>query len=100
MPEKRYSMYAYHYDETISILNREFDKHYPSLIRAYEMHKKDTAMQKLNAFEKNAPIEFEDKIPEGAMYFEGIASNGDLNRNGYMIRPDAWRSAIDSFLET
>ena len=55
---------------------------------------------KLNTLEKNAPEEFEGMIPKGAMYFEGIASNGDLNRNGYIIRPSAWVSAIDSFLET
>lgn len=42
---------------------------------------------------------YKDKIPAWATYFEAIASNGDLNRNGYIIRPQAWENAIPTFLE-
>jgi len=34
--------------------------------------------------------ELQEKVPEGAIYFEGIVSNGDKNRNGYIIKSDAW----------
>ena len=47
--------------------------------------------------ETNAPELYKDRIPEGATYFEGIASNGELNRNGYIIRESAWRSAIETY---
>ena len=47
--------------------------------------------------ESNAPAALKDKIPEGATYFEGIASNGELNRNGYIIRESAWRAAIETY---
>ena len=30
------------------------------------------------------------KVPEGAIYFEGIVSTGDKNRNGYVIDSNAW----------
>lgn len=39
------------------------------------------------------------KIPEGAKFFSGIASNGDLNRNGYIIIVEAWRKSIKAFME-
>lgn len=38
------------------------------------------------------------KIPKGAKYFKGIASNGELNRNGYIIEEDAWNGSIDTFM--
>ena len=38
-------------------------------------------------------------IPDGAIYFEGIASNGELNRNGYIIRPQAWVDAISGYMQ-
>lgn len=47
--------------------------------------------------EVNAPQEYADQIPEGATYFEGIASNGELNRNGYIIREKAWKDAIEGY---
>lgn len=48
---------------------------------------------------KVVPLEMKDKVPEGASYFEGIASNGDLNRNGYIIRESAWVSAINGYMQ-
>lgn len=45
------------------------------------------------------PEGMKDKVPEGAVFFTGLASNGDLNRNGYKIRPDAWTSAIPGYME-
>lgn len=45
----------------------------------------------------NSPDMYRNRIPEGATYFEGIASNGELNRNGYIIRESAWRSAIQTY---
>jgi len=38
-------------------------------------------------------------VPEGAMYFEGIASTEELNRNGYIIKIEAWRDAIAGYME-
>lgn len=43
---------------------------------------------KIEVFE-NAPGEIKKNIPDGATYFEGIVSDGELNRNGYKIRPKA-----------
>lgn len=34
--------------------------------------------------------EVQDNVPEGAIFFEGIVSTGDKNRNGYIIESDAW----------
>lgn len=48
---------------------------------------------------KNVPDEYKDNVPEGAVYFEGIASNGDINRNGYIIRENAWKDAISGYFE-
>lgn len=45
------------------------------------------------------PKEYENSIPEWAFYFKGIASNGELNRNWYIIRSNAWKWTIDTFLE-
>lgn len=47
---------------------------------------------------KNAPEEWAGQIPAGAIYFEGVASNGDINRNGYIIRESAWKNAIAGYL--
>lgn len=45
---------------------------------------------------KDAPSEQSPNIPEGATYFECIVSDGELNRNGYKIRPkalmDSWQT--------
>lgn len=38
-------------------------------------------------------------VPKGAKYFKGIASTGDLNRNGYIIEADAWTDSINTFLQ-
>lgn len=44
------------------------------------------------------------KVPAGAIYFEGIVSNGDKNRNGYIIDSDAWffekNKYVKDFLKT
>ena len=52
----------------------------------------------VNAIDENTPERFEN-IPEGATYFEGIASTGKLNRNGYIIRASAWKDAIKGYME-
>lgn len=49
--------------------------------------------------EKNAPADIAAQVPEGATYFEGVASTGDKNRNGYIIRPAAWIPAIAEFMK-
>ena len=36
--------------------------------------------------------------PEGTISFSGIASNGDLNRNGYIITVDAWKKSIKAYM--
>ena len=38
----------------------------------------------------NAPEEMKNKIPEWALYFKWIVSNGDKNRNWYIIDTSAW----------
>lgn len=38
-------------------------------------------------------------ILENAVYVKAISSNGDLNRNGYIIRENAWKPAIENYLE-
>lgn len=55
------------------------------------------------------PIEFMEKnklddsisetIPENTFPFKGIASNGDLNRNGYIIRESAWENALGEYMK-
>lgn len=37
--------------------------------------------------------------PEGAISFKGIASNGDLNRNGYIIVLEAWKKSIKDYMK-
>jgi hypothetical protein len=49
--------------------------------------------------ETNAPAGLQEQIPEGAIYFKAIASNGDLNRNGYIIREKALKNAIKQYME-
>lgn len=39
-------------------------------------------------------------VPNGAIYFRGIASTGEINRNGYIIRESAWQNAIPEYLST
>lgn len=55
----------------------------------------------LEVVEKNAPNDDNKPagVPEGATYFKGLASNGELNRNGYIIRAEAWLNAIKGFLK-
>lgn len=48
---------------------------------------------------KNAPDQYASAVPEGAIYFEGIASDGELNRNGYIIRENAWAPAIEGYMQ-
>lgn len=38
-------------------------------------------------------------VPEGAIYFKGIASNADLNRNGYIIVLEAWKKGIKDYMQ-
>lgn len=45
---------------------------------------------------KNAPNGV--TVPEGAKYFEGVVSNGELNRNGYIIRPQALIASLDVYM--
>lgn len=40
-----------------------------------------------------------DKLVEAGTYVKGISSNGELNRNGYIIRQNAWKPAIEAYLE-
>lgn len=47
---------------------------------------------------KNAPDAYATQIPEGATYFEGVVSNGELNRNGYIIRPQALINSLADFM--
>lgn len=37
-----------------------------------------------------APPELQNNIPEWALYFEGIVSDGEQNRNWYIIQSNAW----------
>lgn len=39
---------------------------------------------------EKAPKKYRENIPEGALYFEAVASNGNVNRNGYKIKETAW----------
>jgi len=50
--------------------------------------------------EKNMPNEDSrpENVPEGAIWFRGVASTEELNRNGYIIRLNAWKGAISEFL--
>lgn len=45
---------------------------------------------------KNAPSGV--TVPEGAKYFEGVVSNGELNRNGYIIRPQALMDSLSVYM--
>ena len=55
---------------------------------------------KAKDFDKEAiPARYREKVPQDAIYFEGIASNGDLNMNGYIIRPEAWTPAVNQYME-
>lgn len=45
---------------------------------------------------KNAPNGV--AVPEGAKYFEGVVSNGELNRNGYIIRPQALIDSLGVYM--
>lgn len=49
----------------------------------------------INAAEVPAGVE----VPEGAKFFRGIASNGDLNRNGYIIEEQAFQASIKTYME-
>ena len=40
-----------------------------------------------------------DNVPEDAFVFQGIASTGDLNRNGYKIRESAWQPALEDYMQ-
>ena len=45
------------------------------------------------------PKAHKESIPVWASYFKWIASNGDLNRNGYIIRPNAWKKSLANFVD-
>lgn len=53
------------------------------LLNAYIEQNKVISRDKLSE-------EAQKDIPEGAIYFEGIVSNGEKNRNGYIIESEAW----------
>jgi len=38
------------------------------------------------------------EVPDGAKFFRGIASNGDLNRNGYVIEEKAFKESIETYM--
>jgi hypothetical protein len=44
------------------------------------------------------------QVPEGALYFSGYVSDGEKNRNGYIIDADAWfadgGAFVNDFLAT
>lgn len=40
--------------------------------------------------QNNLGDELKKIVPEGALYFEGIVSDGEKNRNGYIIESGAW----------
>ena len=44
---------------------------------------------------EKAPDKFKENIPEWALFFKAIASNWNLNRNGYIIRAKAWITWAD-----
>ncbi len=48
--------------------------------------------------QKNAVAPKGVTVPEGATYFEGIASDGELNRNGYIIRGQALMDSAPSYM--
>lgn len=48
--------------------------------------------------EVNTPEAYAKIIPEGATYFEGVVSNGELNRNGYIIRPQALIDSLQNYM--
>ena len=54
----------------------------------------------LEIVETNTPNEDRPEgVPEGATWFSGIASTEELNRNGYIIRENAWKGAIKEFMD-
>jgi hypothetical protein len=55
----------------------------------------------VDLIEKNEPNDEQkpENVPEGATFFKGIASTEEINRNGYIIRLNAWKSAISEFLK-
>lgn len=56
------------------------------------MHNKEFIIFEKNSITQWNKLSDEKKsiVPEGAIYFEGVVSNGDKNRNGYTIDPQAW----------
>lgn len=69
---------------------------------AYE---ESAAMLELNIITPQADLQWalKNKVPEGAMYFEGIVSDGEKNRNWYIIDPKAWfknKRYVKDFLAT
>ena len=56
---------------------------------------------KVNIFDwkqNNIPKKNVDQVPTWALYFEGVASDGSLNLNGYKIDPNAWTPAINEYM--
>lgn len=49
---------------------------------------------------KKIPEAQKNNVPEGAMYFEAVASDGTYNLNGYKIRPSAWEKHLDKYMST
>ena len=63
------------------------------------INKRGSFMQVPIRIEKNVPEAYTSQVPEGAMYFEGIVSTGEVNRNGYIIRPQALVDAMPDFMK-
>ena len=61
----------------------------------------DNSVLETNAIltKENAPAERQSAIPDGALYFEGIVSDGERNRNGYVIDADAWFFAKGKYVK-
>jgi hypothetical protein len=43
--------------------------------------------------------EYAAQLPENTFPFKGIASNGELNRNDYIIRESAWANALEGYMQ-
>lgn len=74
-------------------------------ILAKSSYEESAAMLELNIITPQADIQgaLKNKVPEWALYFDGIVSDGEKNRNGYIIDPKAWfknKKFVKDFLAT
>ena len=75
----------------------------PATISSTETNFPKAAKDKITA---KYPKEQAEEILNNAVYIKTVSSNGDLNRNGYIIRENAWKfkgddgkTAIDRYME-